>query len=287
VTRSQLPNPARGKNLGKTESRLLKDIVIVLLTIAPIALVYLLPPDTSFAEVQSAGTLTACVPSNFPPLAMPQAKDPGFDIALLQEITRRLGISLTLNVNPLIGRDFNPRNWGITRAGCQVVAGGIAVTPTTRSFLETISTGIETGWAVIQKTDAPLKKGARIGVYPGYGGLDRVSLSKLLRQHGVAVTLVSSAEALAQGLDDGTFDAAVSESLSVRNLLEVHPAWSVAWLPDALDRASLGLGLWKGDLTLKARIVDAFNAMVSEGFVRNLATHYDIVPIEKTAVFAD
>lgn len=269
------------------EARWVKDVLILLLTVAPIALVYLLPPDTSLAEVQGAGTLTACVPSSLPPLAMPGSADPGFDISLLQELSKRLGVSLTLNVNPAIGRDFNPRNWGITRAGCQVVAGGIAVTATTKSFLETLSTGIETGWAVIEKTNAPLKKGARIGVYPGYGGLDRVGLSKLLRQHGVVVSLVPTADALAEGLQNGSFDAGVSESLSVRNLLETHPDLVVAWLPDSSDRASLGIGLWKGDLTLKAKVTAAFDALVSEGFVQDLETRYGIVPIKNTASFAD
>ncbi|HEY4202395.1 MAG TPA: transporter substrate-binding domain-containing protein [Devosiaceae bacterium] len=274
------PKPPRG------QSRRLRDLIILCLVLAPIALVYLLPPDTSFEEVQRAGSITACVPSSRPPLAMPGATDPGFDIALLEAITRRIGIGLTLNVIPSIGRDFNPRNWGITRAGCQIVAGGIVDAPTTRSFLEIIPTGIATGWAVVAQTDAPLQKGMKIGVYPGYGGLDRVQLSGLLRKHGMVVSLAASPDALAAGLKSGAYDAGVSESLSVRSIADANPGWFVGWLPEDAGHTSFALGLWKGDLTLKHKVVDALSALESEGFVRDLEARYAILPIDQTAAFA-
>ena len=34
-------------------------------------------------------------------------------------------VRLALNVNPAMGRDFNPSNWRITRAQCEIVAGGV------------------------------------------------------------------------------------------------------------------------------------------------------------------
>jgi len=271
---------------AKKESRLIKDLLILIATLLPILVVYLLPPDTSLSQVQKLGTLTACVPSNFPPLATSDAAHPGFDIVLLQEIAKRLDVSLSLNVNPLIGRDFNPRNWGITRAGCQIVAGGIIVTPTTRSFLETLPTGIETGWTVLGKSGAALQKGERIGVYPGFGGLDRVTLSRVLREHGLEIALAPTADALAQGLQDGSFDAGVTESLSARAIVGELPGWVVGWLPDTNGKASLGFGLWKGDLTLKQKIADALSSLEEDGFVRRLEERYGIAPINETATFA-
>lgn len=269
-----------------TLSRRVIDLLLVAVTLAPILVVYLLPADTSFSQVQKLGSIAACVPNDFPPLSTPDAADPGFDVALLREITKRLGVTLTLNVNPLIGRDFNPRNWGITRAGCLVVAGGIAITPQTRSFLETLPTGIETGWTVIEKGDAPLAKGLKVGVYPGFGGLDRVALSRVLRDHGLSATLAPTAAALSQGLANGAFDIGVTESLSARRIAQGLPGWQVAWLPEVSGRSSLGFGLWKGDLTLKQHIADVLSTLQSEGFVRDLEQHYGIVPVERTASFA-
>lgn len=281
---SDRPKPQRAEG---TLSRRVTDLLLVIVTLLPILLVYLLPADTSFSQVQKLGAIAVCVPTNFPPLSTPSnAADPGFDVALLREITRRLGVALTLNVNPLIAQDFNPRAWGITRAGCQIVAGGIIITPQTRSFLETLPTGIETGWTVIEKGDAPLAKGQKVGVYPGFGGLDRVSLSRVLRDHGLEVALAPSAEALAQGLANGTYNIGVTESLNARRIVEGLPGWQVAWLPQASNRASLGLGLWKGDLTLKQHVEDVLSTLESEGFVRQLEQHYDIAPVDRTAAFA-
>jgi len=262
------------------------DVLLIALTLAPILLVYLLPADTSLEQVEKIGSITACVPDNFAPLATPNATDPGFDITLLREIAKRMGVTLNLNVNPLIGRDFRPSNWGINRAGCLIVAGGIAITPQTRSFLETLPTGVETGWTVIQKGDAPLAKGLKVGVYPGFGGLDRVSLSSVLRSHGLSVALAPTADALAEGLKSGAFDIGVTESLSARRILDGLPGWQVAWLPETNSRASLGFGLWKGDLTLKQRIAGILSGLENEGFVRDLEKRYGIAPVERTANFA-
>lgn len=278
------PKPLRGE--GRL-SRRVTDLLLVVVTLLPVLLVYLLPADTSFSQVQKVGAIAACVPTNSPPLSTPgNAADPGFDVTLLREIARRLGVALTINANPLIAQDFNPRAWGITRAGCQIVAGGIIITPQTRSFLETLPTGIETGWTVIEKGDAPLAKGQKVGVFPGFGGLDRVSLSRVLRAHGLEIALAPTAAALAQGLANGTFDIGVTEGLNARRIVDGLPGWQVAWLPEASNRASLGLGLWKGDLTLKQHIEDVLSSLESEGFVRQLEQHYDIAPVERTAAFA-
>ena len=268
-------------------SRLRKDLLILLLTIAPIAAVYALPADTSLEEVRKAGVLTACVPSDFPPLAVPGSADPGFDVALLGEISKRIGVELSLNVNPSIGRDFNPRNWGITRAGCEAIAGGIVISPVTRSFLETLPTGIDTGWAVLTKAPGPLKAGMKVGVYPGFGGLDRVALTRLLRQHGLVASLAASTDALAAGLRSGSIDAGVTESFGARTLVKEHPELAIAWLPGAQSRAPLGIGLWKGDLTLKQAIAGALADMERAGTVQALETRYAILPITATASFAN
>ena len=45
--------------------------------------VYLLPPDTSLAEVKRVGVLKVCIPTEHPPLVTGKADSPGFDVELL------------------------------------------------------------------------------------------------------------------------------------------------------------------------------------------------------------
>lgn len=277
------PNKAEEPK-GPFQSRIWRDLLIVALTIAPIGLVYFLPTDTSLAEVEKRGVLSACVPTSNPPLVM-QGSDRGFDVRMLEAMAERMGVELRLNVNPAIGKDFNPRNWRINRAQCEIVAGGIVVSDQTRSFLETLSTGIQTGWALVIPGAPNLTRGMRVGVLPGAGGLDRVALSSQLRQHGIAVTLAPNASALAAGLAAGTYDAAITESLGARNLAAGHPDWTVAWLPPPSARYSLGYGLWKGDLTLKRRLEAILSDLQQEGFVQELEAAYGILPIVETAQF--
>src|SRR3954465_1019298 len=87
--------------------------------------VYLLPPDTSLDEVRKAGVLRACMPPSYPPLVTGDRDAPGIDVEMLQALAKNLGVSLIISSNPAIGQDFNPRNWHVTRAQCEVLGGGV------------------------------------------------------------------------------------------------------------------------------------------------------------------
>ena len=114
---------------------------------APLAAVYLLPPDTSLEEVRHAGVLRACVPAFYPPLITNDPAAPGIDVELLRAIAANIGVPLDLAAEDAMGRDFNPRSWHLTRAQCEVLAGGVVASPVTKSFLETSPSYAQTGWA--------------------------------------------------------------------------------------------------------------------------------------------
>src|ERR1700675_4178301 len=155
---------------------------------APLAAVYLLPPDTSLGEVRRAGVLRACVPFVYPPLVTDDPNAPGIDIEVLRGLARNLALQLDFSRNDAMGRDFNPRSWHVTRAQCEVLAGGIVASPATKSFMETSPSYAETGWALIppkpsagaSPTSLPGRKAA---VLAGFSGLDRTGLSRYLREH--------------------------------------------------------------------------------------------------------
>lgn len=243
----------------------------------------LLQPDTSLQLVEQAGVLRACVPQSFPPLVTEDKAAPGFDIAILEEIAKRANLRFAPNVSATMGRDFNPANWRITRAQCEIVAGGVVTSRMTRSFLETIDTGIENGWVLISKGGAPAAKGQKIGVYPGFAGLDRLKLSTYLRDQGLQITLAPSPEALAQGLKGGQYAAAVASSLDAVQVINAAPGHASSWLPESLGRFAFGIGLWKGDVTLKRRVLAAWRAMESDGFVAQQKRRYGLIDMGKTA----
>jgi polar amino acid transport system substrate-binding protein/cystine transport system substrate-binding protein/membrane-bound lytic murein transglycosylase F len=56
----------------------------------------------------------------------------------------------------------------------------------------------------------------------------------------------------------------------------------VAWLPESLGRYPVAFGLWKGDLTLKRRLIEVIDDLDNEGLIRGLAERYRIAPIETT-----
>jgi len=245
------------------------------------AVLYLLPADTSLSEVRRAGILRVCVPTAYPPLVTGKADAPDFDIELAQAIAGRLEVRLVINTNPAMGRDFNPRNWNVTRAQCQMLGGGVIVSDLTRSFLDTTPPHLETGWAMVAKNIPEKLEGLKVGFYSGVVGLDRIALSRFLQTEKARVEIAANAEALADGLRATRFDAAVSEALMTRQIAGTLNL-QVAWLPQSLGRYPVAFGLWKGDLTLKRRLIDIIEALNREGFSRELARKYQIAPIALT-----
>jgi len=280
-------NPSPKPPRRRKKRRLVRyDLLSFVLIFGLMGAVYLLPPDTSLAEVQRTGTLKACVPPNYPPLVTADAARPGYDVSLLQELAKRMDLRLSLTRNPQMGKDFNPRNWRVTRAQCEILAGGVVASLTTQSFLETLSTGVATGWAVVLKPGASLAPNIRVGVLPGLGGLDRLGLSSYLRAQGAKGVLRANLDALEEGLIDDDLGAVVTEALGAGQLVQRHPDWQIAWLGNSFDRFTLGIGLWKGDLTLKRALVQALSSMEADGTLNVLQQQYGIVPIEAAADFS-
>lgn len=254
-----------------------------LITLAGIAAlfgaVYLLPPDTSLAEVERSGALRVCMPDRYPPLVTGESDAPGFDVEWVAAIAQRLGIRMSVSANPAMGRDFNPRSWNVTRAQCQVLAGGVVASEATRSFLDTTPPHLETGWAVVAPEVPAGLDGLTVAVYPGLAGLDRLGLSRVLRASGARVEIVASAEALTDALRSGRVQAGVAEALMARQVAGTL-GLRAAWLP--LPRYPVALGLWKGDLTLKRRLSAVITELEGEGLTRALAARYRIAPIDAT-----
>jgi hypothetical protein len=88
-----------------------------------------------------------------------------------------------------------------------------------------------------------------VGFYAGLTGLDRIGLARYLRQIGVRAQIVQSLDALEAGLAAGDFTAAISEELTARRLAGARDM-VVQLMPPEVERYRLGIGLWRGDVTL-------------------------------------
>jgi polar amino acid transport system substrate-binding protein/cystine transport system substrate-binding protein/membrane-bound lytic murein transglycosylase F len=262
-------------------SRWVGDLITLTAIAALFGAVYLLPPDTSLAEVERAGALGVCVPTLYPPLVTGKPDAPGVDVEFAQAIARRLGVRMVINANAAMGRDFNPRTWNVTRAQCQMLAGGVVASDATRSFLDTTPPHLETGWAMVAAQMPARLDGVKVGVYTGLAGLDRLGLSRLLRAANARVEVVASAEALTDALRAGRIDAGISEALMARQIAGTL-GLQVAWMPAPLARYPVAFGLWKGDLTLKRRLAAVIDELEGEGLTRELAERYRIAPIDAT-----
>lgn len=268
-----------GTKKRKPRPRWLGDIGTLVIIGALFGAVYLLPPDSSYGEVERSGRLNVCMPTLYPPLVTADAAAPGFDVELMGLIADRLALRLTVVPNAAMANDFNPRSWRVTRAQCQVLAGGIALTRPVLSYLDATASYLSTGWAVVSAEPLETLEGKSVGFYAGLTGLDRVALSRSLRALGIRPRIINTPEALTEALEDGSIDAGISEALTARQIAGEHD-WTVAWVPDNEERYPIGIGLWKGDLTLKRKLSGALAALEADGSVDALKAKYDIADID-------
>lgn len=231
------------------------------------------PPDNSLAEVQRSGVLRVCLPETAPPLVTADAERPGYDVELLQQVAQDLGVRLAVNHNPAIGADFNPRNWRLTRAQCQIIAGGIVNNETTRGFLQLLPTGGRNGWARLAPIGTLARAIDSVLVFPGPAALDRLALSRYLRIHKLSWTAADSASALQDG--NGHTNLLVSDWLTLAALdLSDH---EINWLSETeLPPVPLAWGLWKGDTTLLRALQDGLNKLTISGRKNDIASRYHL-----------
>jgi len=255
-------------------------VIVVLL-----AAVTFLPPDTSLRDVERAGVLRVCVPDANPPLVTGDAAAPGFDVEILQEVAQDLGVRLLLNVNSSIGRDFNPLNWRLTRANCSVIAGGVSDTRATRGFLQTLPTGIATGWMLLSTEGAAPEQNSTVGVLPAGAGFNRLELSRFLRGKDVRPRVLQTPDQAARALRSGEISAVISSRFVLQNMQEEIPEATLRWMPEPpFEHHDLALGLWKGDLTLLRAFRRSMERMERDGTLRAIGETYGISSVDAAPV---
>lgn len=227
-----------------------------------------LPPDNSLSDVRKSGQLKLCVPPSFPPLVTGDPAMPGYDIELARAIADQLGVRLAVNVMPSIGKDFNPRNWFLTRAQCDMVGGGVADTVQTRSYMQTIPTDAETGWIGISRSGTMPEAGSVVAVLPGTTGLDRLSLSSWLREQKIRGQVVRSTQELEQMLESGSVAGAVTERFTAAGMGLDQKGFRLFWLDEAVfPKFTMAFGMWKGDQTLRHAVQESVIRLENAGLV--------------------
>lgn len=223
-----------------------RDIAVIAALLAGLSF---LPPDTSFAERQKQGVLRFCVPDR--DNALIRADDagrPGPELRLMEGVAARLGLKLQLVEVANMGRSFNPRDWQIGRGQCDLLGGGLADSPANRGFLTLLPNGGRIALVRIGGDETPPPAGSEIGVFMGSAGLDRLRLSRFMREAGWHAEPLSSPSALAAWLATGR-PAIASSLTSFAQDVQSHD------LPEqAGESHALAFGLWRGDVTLTRRV---------------------------------
>lgn len=261
----------------KGRNRWLSTVINVGIIVVGLTAVSFLPADTSLKERRDAGFIKLCVPPSFPPLVTGDPEAPGYDIELMEMVAERMGLRLVVNTLSSIGADFNPRNWLLTRAQCDVIAGGVADTPQTRGYLQTIPTDAVTGWVLVSRDGTQPAAGDSVAVLPGTSGLNRLVLSGWLRESGFVTKPARNIDQFKAELIAGAVSFGVTERFIAASAGLENTGFSLFWLPEqTVQKTATAIGMWKGDQTLKTEIIRSLSEVKqTRGYV-SLRQRYQI-----------
>ena len=231
----------------------------VLLSLGLFVAVTFLPPDTSMQQLEKRGVLTACVP----PLQASVA-DTTTERALLAAIAERMGLRLALYEVPAMVQNFDPRDWGVNRAQCAILASGISDTPLTRAFMDVSPPYGETGLLALSRAEHEAITGLSAAVPANLHGVDRLALSRYLRSEKSVIRLMGNVDDALALLQAGEVEIAI---VPAQDFPEAEDEWTRIPLPSPFDAHALVFGLWKGDLTLKRAFAKALAALEADGTV--------------------
>lgn len=261
----------------KSRNRWLSTAVNVGIIVVGLTAVSFLPPDTSLKERRDSGILKLCVPPSFPPLVTGDPEAPGYDIELMQAVAKGMGLRLVVNTMATIGGDYNPRNWMLTRAQCDVIAGGVADTPQTRSFLQTIPTDAASGWVLVTKGGEIPPEGSAVVVLPGSSGLDRIAMSSWMRENKWNPKPARSVADFERELVAGDSMSGITERFIASTSDVIAQGYSLFWLPEqTFQQNAMAVGLWKGDQTLKSGIFHSLSEFKATSGYEALRQRYHV-----------
>ncbi|ADO42270.1 substrate-binding periplasmic protein [Ketogulonicigenium vulgare] len=249
-----------------------RDLGAIAAVLMLFSAVNLLPPDTALKQVERQGVLRVCAPQNYPPFVTADPAAPGIEVEIIRTIAQGMGLRLSINRIAAIGREVNPLAWNISRANCHVMIGGLVDTPLMRNYMDMSPPYLQSGWVTLAATDTPDVSGARIGVFVGTIGRDRLALSRALREAGAAeITGQTSLNGAVRALAAGDLDLIVTDAVLASGV--AHEDLRIAPL-GALPGDSIGMGFWKGDLTLKRAALRILDQMIDSGETVQIAARY-------------
>ncbi|WP_169194754.1 transporter substrate-binding domain-containing protein [Devosia sp. MC1541] len=261
----------------KGRNRWLSTAINIGIIVVGLTAVSFLPADTSLKERRDAGFIKLCVPPAFPPLVTGNPEAPGYDIELMQMIADRMGLRLVVNTLASIGADFNPRNWLLTRAQCDVIAGGVADSEHTRGYLQTIPTDAVTGWVLVARDGTTPVAGDSVAVLPGTSGLNRLAVSGWLRESGFKAKPARNSEQFKAELLSGAVSFGVTERFIAASANLEDADFSLFWLPEqSVQLTVTAIGMWKGDQTLKSEIIHSLSEVKASKAYELLRERYQI-----------
>lgn len=210
-----------------------------------------LPPDNSLALVRQSGVLSVCIPPELPPfVTATEDGAQGREAELLRRAAARIGTTLEWNLQASWGTTPDPVDWGLRPESCQVLAGGIVVSPETQALMQPLPYA-ETGWALLT-----LDPAGPLGVLANHWGLNAEEAYDWADRQGQEFTAYDHAGEALAALRRGE----VGRVLALREEAE----WLRGQLPGAwvgevreLPRHTLALGLWKNNITLKRALTAA------------------------------
>lgn len=219
--------------------------------------------DSSLQKVLDAGRLLFGFDADFPPMSFADGNEEivGFDIDMLQEVCRRLGVEFIKR----------PINWDTKEedlnSGMVDCIGGLLITPSRAEKMNLSEPYLKEALIFVVTGSSSARsirdlKGKKIGVQSGAKPQEALKTLDIYKEVSV-VTLKNNLDIL-QELKLGTLDAGLVDSVNAYYFVSLSSERYFV-LPERLGEEKFAIGFRKNDKTLRDRFQEIISEMKADG----------------------
>ncbi len=231
------------------------------------------PADNSLQYIRDKGNFIVGLDEAFVPMGFRDEKTNelvGFDIDLAAEVTKRMGVELTLQ--PI---DWEAKEQELSTKNIDCIWNGFSITDERRQNLTLTEPYMDNNIALVVKPDSPVNTladmaGKKAGVQGGSSGSDAIEDNKEFKDSLKEVTEYKDYLTALMDLEMGAVDAVVMDATMARYLI-AEQGKNFRVVDEELLPEEYAVGLRKGEEALKAEIEKHLKAMAADGTLATIS----------------
>ena len=228
----------------------------------------------SLEKVKSSGTLTVCGVDGLLPYSSSDASVPGFEVEIARKMAEHMGVKAEY-----VWVSWDALIPALTGTRCDAIVNGLFITDERKQVIDFSDPYYASGETILVRKDNDTVKGLEDIRDKSVGVLAGSVTVNLLESKGIGkLQVYPDQNTIVLELNNDRIEAAYLEAPSAAWVLRNDPSLNIRMVDTYVpaERFNAGVGLRKGDDTLKAAFNAAIAALRADGSIKDILHGYQV-----------